>query len=110
MSQIVRNIVVYLSFVLLGVAIGWFAKKTDVVVKELEQAEQAQVQTQANIQDSLQRDTDLTRRNDEVNQTAVRTVTKVVERVKEITDEKNCSDVALDADTVRLLNEKRSKR
>lgn len=110
MSQITRNIIIYLSFVLVGIAIGWFAKKTDVVVKELEQVEQAQIQTEDNIRDSLQRDTALTVRNDELNKVAVKTVTKVVARVKEITDEKKCSDVALDTDTVRLLNEQRTKR
>lgn len=112
MSEILNKFIFYVSICLLGFAVGWFAKKTDVVVKEVERAEEARKESAVNVQNTLERDEKLMIKNNAVNSKAVKTVTKVVERIKRVANEKeqNCVDAALDTDVVRLLNEQRTSR
>lgn len=110
MTSIYKTIITYACFLLVGFAIGWFSKKQDVIIKENEALMNAQEKTALNVENALWRDSNVEAKNNKVNATASAVKTKVITKVKEITDEKNCSDVVLDSDTVRMLNDQRTQR
>lgn len=108
MNAITKTIISYVCFLLVGFAVGWLSKKQETIIKENEALVNAQEKTALNVENSLWRDMNVETKNNQVKATATETKTKVITKVKEVTDAKNCSNVYLDGDTVRLLNNQRN--